>query len=265
MKLKKLFISAVIAVAAITFSGCFDRGLSYDPWVDLSNHFDLGKVEIMEAGYCRFNSFELCEGLTPYRNERLNDQEYTATVLGRNVLLRSEPKISPRTVRGSVNTGDIISVLRASEFMNGKFWNYVYVSSGRSAGKYGYICTDYLIEQEQYRVLSTHVFASRNSNLSDRAESKYLNAISSILLKLKVDEYCRNISADVVDAQAYGNQAIVAFRICNFDVRENDSLLAFVQFIQNENDFVVLGVVPGRTVHSIQPHPNGSYTIEYVL
>lgn len=260
--LAKVMRVAVVAIAVFALAGCGNSGLTYKPWADLSEHYDLSKIDISEDGYCSFNSYDLCQGLKPYRNERLNDNEYVATVLGRNVLLRSEPRISPRTVLGSVNTGDVISVLRASEFMNGKFWNYVQVTSGRNTGRFGYICTDYLIEQEQYRALCAYVF-SPQSNLSAYAESKYLNAISDILLKLNVNAYRPNLLVNVIDAKDFGNRVVVAFEIRDLGFKENDTLLALVQFVHGENDFVVIGVLPGRYLDDVSPSPNGSYTVYF--
>ena len=258
MKLKNLFIAVFVAVATLSFTGCFG-GSDYEPWKDMSDYFDLEQIQPSGHMY-HFNSYDLCKGKTPYRNERLNSNEYSATVLGINVLLRSDCVISPRTRIGSVNTGDIISVQGRSEYSNGKFWNRVYVSSGLNAGRSGYICTDYLIGQDQYEALRKYVFSPK-SNILPTAESKYLNAISAILLKLDVNSYNPNLLVDVIDVDFWAKKTVVSFRIYDMNLKENASLLAFVEFTSGENDYTVFGIVPGSNVRSITPCPNGSYDI----
>ena len=258
---------AVVALAAVTLCGCGNLGAGtsskYAPWTDLSNHYNLDKINV-SGDACNFNSYELSQGLTPYTNKRLNNNEYFATVLGQKVLLRSEPKISPRTVKGSVNTGDVITVQGIpAVYVNGKFWNAVYVSSGYYAGSHGYICNDYLIEQEKYQVLRDYVFSSYQSNITIQTESKYLNAIGDILLKLNVNKTHPNLSVNLVDVNTWGNKVVTVFNICNWGVQENNSLLAYVEFTQGTNDFVVLGIVPGRAARGIMLMPNGSYEIHF--
>ena len=92
---------AVVAIAVVALCGCNGFGSSssskYAPWTDLSMHYNLDKINV-SGDACHFNSYELSQGLAPYTSKRLNNNEYFATVLGQKVLLRSEPKISPKTV-----------------------------------------------------------------------------------------------------------------------------------------------------------------------
>ena len=50
----------------------------------------------------------------------------------------------------------------------------------------------------------------------------------------------------------------------DMNMAKNSTLLAFVLFFNNNNDYVVLGVVPGSEVNQIDPNPNGSYDIYFV-
>ena len=265
--LTKVMRVAVVAIAAISLSACDLFGvkgwLTYAPWTDLSNHFNLGEINV-SGNACDFNSYEISKGLTPYTNKRLGENEYFATVLGQNVLLRSEPRISPRTVKGAVNTGDIITVHGIpAVYVNGKYWNSVYVNSGYYAGKYGYICNDYLIEQDKYQVLRDYVFSSYQSNITLKTESKYLNAIGDILLKLNVNKTHPNLSVNLVDTSRWGGQVITTFNICNWGIDKNNSLLAYVLFTEGSNDYVVLGIVPGKSAGGIMLMDDGSFEIHF--
>ena len=255
--------SAVIIIAALVLVGCGSSSLSYEPWTDLSNHFNLDAIEA--SGYqARFNSYDISQGREPYVSQLLDDREYFVTVLGTNVVLRSQPKVSAATKIGTVNTGDVLTTRGSSVYFNDKYWNYVYVSSGRSAGRYGYVCTDYIIEQEKYKVVREYVFTSR-SNMSIKTESKYLNAIGDILLKLNVNRYHPNLLVELHDTARWHQHDIVTFRITDINSRQNNSLLAVVQFTQGTNDYVVLGVVPGSHIYDVSPMPNGSYDIHFSI
>jgi len=260
--------SAVIIIAALALFACGGSPLSskssspYEPWPDLSHHFDLEKVNHTDAG-CHFNTYELCQGKIPYVSNLVSDSEYNATVLGTNVVLRSQPAVSRHTKIGSVNTGDVLSAKGAATFINGKYWNYVYVSSGRSAGRSGYICSDYIIEQEKYRMVNQYVLNS-NSNMNIKTESKYLNAIGDILLKLNVNRTNPNLFVQLCNTAVWGQHVVATFKIEDMNIQgKNRALLAFVQFTQGTNDYVVLGIVPGSHAFSVSPNGNGSYSIHF--
>ena len=260
-----------VVIAAILLCGCQGKDKKsqeaptspYAPWQDLSAYFDLSKVlsADKELNLYFFNSADLCQGKLPFRNERLNDNAYSATVLGLNVLLRSQPIISQRTVRGSVNTGDVISVEGYSEYHNGKYWNKVQVLSGYSAGKTGYICTDYLIAQDQFQILHNYVFDSPFSNVSVRDESKYLNAISAVLLKLDVATKRQQLAVNFIDVKRFGTYEVVTFQLRDLNATSNNTLLAFIQFEYGKNDYRVIGVVPGTFANDMQRLNNGAYEI----
>jgi hypothetical protein len=91
-----------------------------------------------------------------------------------------------------------------------------------------------------------------------------LNAISSVLIKLNVNHYHPQLAVNVNDVKVWGRYAVVAFQIKNPNISENNSLLAFVQFTEGENDYVVLGIVPGFAARDMMMMPNGSYDIYYV-
>lgn len=255
--------SAVVIIAALAFISCGSSSLSYAPWTDLSNHFDLQTVEYSND-MAHFNSYDISQGKEPYVSHLLDDREYFATVLGTNVVLRSQPKVSKTTKIGVVNTGDVLTAKGASVYFNGKYWNYVYVNSGYSAGCEGYVCTDYLIEQEKYKVVNEHIFASL-SNMSIKTESKYLNAIGDVLLKLNANRLHQNLLVELHYTTKWHHNDIVGFRITDINSQENNSLLAIVQFTTETNDYVVLGIVPGNHIYDVTPQPNGSYDIRFAI
>lgn len=260
---------AVLASVAVLFGACSGGDDIYSPWPSLSRYFNTDKITISNnTGY--FNTSELCAGKELYVRKPFSDGEYTATVLGMNVVLRSRPAITPTTKRGNVQTGDFVRVLGPAEYnmSNNKYWNYVEVLSGRCQGFTGYICNDFLISQEKYNAFQDYVFGSwkGGSNISYRhTESKYLNAISDVLLKFDVSSRSPQLTIRLLDAKRFGAKMVTTFQIHDLNMGENDTMLAFIEFTQGTNEFTVLGVVPGKYQTSIIPMGYGSYNIQYVL
>lgn len=236
--------------------------LRYTPWVDLSRHFNLGKVRPADNGLYRFNSLDISYNKALFAGERLDDSEYNATVLGTKVFLRSQPVISNHTSRGFLNTGDKLTVMNHIGFMNGKYWDFVYVNTGNSRGMEGYVCSDFVVSQEQAEVILGYLFR-QGSNLDISTPSKILRAAADVLLKFEVNKRHQNIMVQLLDSVVYDNHTIVTYRFRDLDVSNNNSMLAVVQFFNSNNDFVVLGIVPGNNVYNIVRNTNGSYDVYF--
>ena len=265
--LHKVVAVAVLASVAFSFSSCkaLPKRDLYEPWPSLSKYFDLDKVSFSN-NIGHFNTYEISK--ERYERKPIDWGDYTATVLGMGVLLRSQPIISPYTRLGSVNTGDFVEIIGPAEYnpSNGKWWNRVQVQSGVCQGYSGYICNDYLISQEKYYAFERYVFPYQGSNISYRnTDSKYLNAISDVLLKFEVNQRNPQLYIQLKNVKNIGYKQVVTFQIYDMLMRRNNSMLAFIEFVHGENNFVVLGVVPGSNVCSIEPTPNGSYDISYYL
>ena len=112
-------------------------------------------------------------------------------------------------------------------------------------------------------MLQKYIFAG-NSNMNTKTQSKYLNAIATVLLNLEGHKRYPNLEVTMLDTTVLGYNTIVTYRIHDMNMAKNSTLLAFVLFFNNNNDYVVLGVVPGSEVNQIDPNPNGSYDIYFV-
>lgn len=266
-----LLLSALFAVALIGGGAFIILGASesdveeshgYAPWVDLTSHFNLDKV-VDSDGHSHFNSYELTHECLPISRELIVEDEYDAVVLGTGVWVRSYPQLKKRFQRCQVKTGDLLHVTRSAGYQSGGYWSYVKVNSGRRAGKEGYIPNDYIIEQEKYDLLQRYVLTG-STNMNHRTPSKYLNAIATVLMKLEANTRHPNLDVAQLDVSPFKQQTIVTFGISDRNVAENNSLLAFVQFYNNNNDFVILGIVPGKVVNQVSQNPNGSYDIYYI-
>ena len=266
-------ISTLFAVALIT-GGAFiilngsntdtDTEVhGYAPWGDLSAYYNLDAVVEEESGLCRFNTYELTHDRLALRREHVADGEYSAVVLGTGVWVRSYPQLKNRTKRCQVQTGDKLLVTRSAGYSDGSYWSYASVLSGRRAGKEGYISNDYIIEQEKFDVLQRYILAG-GSNMNAATPAKYLNAIATVLCKLNVHKRYPNLVVSILDTAVVGNNMVVTYKVHDLNVVNNSTLLVFVQFFGNNNDYIVLGVVPGTSVNHITPNVNGSYDMYYV-
>ena len=265
-------LSAIFAVALIA-GGAFiilngsdsDSDVEvhgYAPWADLGAYYNLDAV-VEEAGFNRFNTYELTHDRLALRREHIVEGEYSAVVLGTGVWVRSYPQLKNRTKRCQVQTGDKLLVTRSAGYSDGSYWSYASVLSGRRAGKEGYISNDYIIEQEKFDVLQRYIL-SGGSNMNVATPAKYLNAIATVLVKLNVHKRYPNLLVSMLDTAVLGKNVIVTYKIHDQNVVNNSTLLVFVQFFGNNNDYIVLGVVPGTSVNHITPNVNGSYDMYYV-
>lgn len=251
-----------IICSTLILSGCFQKKFTWAPWTDLSDYYNLESIERMDGDICKFNSYTYSQGKLTYASRHIDDREYNAIVLGTSVWIRSQPAISPYTAKCQVQTGDKLTVLHSAGYINGKYWSYVYINSGYNAGYNGYVCTDYIVEQNRYEMLQNYVFGA-NSGLSLQTESKYLHAIADILIKFNANKYHPNLSVSLIDTTPTGEHIIATYRIRNYDIGENNSMLAVVQFFPDNNDFVVLGIVPGSGLRDINKRFDGSHDVYF--
>ena len=261
-----LFALGIIAAGAhIILSGSSEEEatkLSYAPWPDLGEHYNLSYVNMLEDGVSHFNSFEISQGCIPFTGDFSADGEYDATVIGTGVWVRSYPRLNNRYKRCQVRNGDQITVLRSMGNTDGKTWCYAKINSGRRAGKEGFICTDYIIEQGRYDLLKRYVLDAE-CNVDLKSPTKYLRSIAAVMSKLDVNQETRNLSVMMLDEATFDQQTIVTFQLRDHNIADNGSLLAFVLFFDHNDDFVVLGIVPGNDINSILPNQNHSYDIYY--
>lgn len=236
--------------------------LSYEPWADLSNHYDLSNVKMLEDGLSHFNSVEISEGCVPFTSGQSVAGEYDATIIGTGVWVRSYAKLKPKYKLCQVNTGDRISVQRTVGHADGKTWCYAKIKSGRCAGFEGFICTDYVMEQRAYDLLK-HYVLDADTNMSLKTPTKYLRSVAALLSKLDVNMQTRRLSVTMLDDEAFDEQSILTLKLHDHNLANNSSLLAFILFSKHNDDFVVLGIVPGNSINSIHLNPNGSYDIYY--
>lgn len=265
------FIAVVFALGAIA-GGAFiimsgtdmveDNAIRYEPWVDLGEHYDLSKIKLLEDDVYYFNSYDLSGGRIPFTAYRSSDEGFEATVLGTGVWIRSYPQLKNRTKRCQVQTGDQLTVIRKSDYMDGKNWYYVKVRSGRCAGAEGYICADYVIEQRAYNLLQSFVF-NGSSNLNIKSPTPYLRALATVLVRLVGDKTNVNLNVQMLDTTIYERHTIVSFQVRDLSLAANSSLLVFVQYLDKSEDFTVIGVVPGNDVNTIIHNSNCSFDIYY--
>ena len=267
MKTKHLLLVAIVALAMLSSCKGSDEKtveLSYAPWSDLSVHFDLTKVRPLNgSNMLTFNSYDLTHGRLPMTSDRLSQGEYNAVILGTGVWMRSQPVVTGATKLLQLNTGRRFVVTQHNFFANGRYWHYGFVvSPSTGMYQYGFVCSDYVVGLEQYEVVKKYVF-SQTSNLNYLTSSKILHAVADVLLKFNVDRSMPNLSVVMLNEYPFGHHTIVAYQIRDYSMPYNNCMLAIVQFNNNTNDFIVLGVVPGNAVNQVQPNANGSYDIYF--
>jgi len=255
-------LRAECSVADKTMEVASSQYYGYSSWADLSAYFNLSYVRHEGGGLRSFNNAQLSRGRAPFESNLLDGREYYAAIVGTNVWVRSDAYISQSTQICKINTGDRLTVLRSSFYSGGRYWCYVKVISGRHSGTYGYVCSDYIVTEEQYDVLSRYVFG-RSSNLGVRNLSKELCAVADVLLRMGANNRYYDLSVTKGATRTLGGVTVVAYHIYNRSVSSNNSMLAVVRYTDSSNNYVVLGVVPGSSLSGVERNYDGSYEIYY--
>lgn len=267
MKIRNLFIMAFAAVMMFTScGGVVETGpeLSYAPWLDLNSHYNLETVTKLEgSNTLKFNSYQISQGRIPFVSDRLENGEYAARILGTGVSMRSKPIVANYNKRATLNTGHSLMVTQHNLFSNGRYWCYCYFRyPGEDVYEKGYVCSDYIVSAEQYEMVYKYLF-QQGSNLSIKTPSKMLRAAADVLLKLQADIRHPNLSVQMLNSINHGEHTIVTYQIRDLGIIQNNTLLAVVQFFNNNNDFVVLGVVPGTMINNVMRNADGSYDVYF--
>ncbi|MBQ2784024.1 MAG: hypothetical protein IJE99_03400 [Alistipes sp.] len=234
----------------------------YSSWADFSEYFNLAYVRHDRGGLKSFNSSQLSAGKPRFVSDLLDRSEYYGAIVGTNVWVRRQPVISQTTQMFKVNTGDRVLVLRSSFYNGGRLWCYVRIVSGPHSYSEGYICSDYVVVQREYDVLSRFVIG-RSPNIGIANKSRELCAVANLLLYMCADERYDNLTVSKGQTFKFGSTSLVAYRIYNSSVSYNNSILAVVLFDGDRNDYLVLGVVPGTTFDMAMRNYDGSYEIYY--
>lgn len=270
MRHKLLFVAVLASLSMLTACLEFKHkapeapSLSYAPWVDLNMHFNLESVQKLEGGNSfKFNSYEIAQSRVPWTSDRLDNSEYSAKILGTGVSMRTQPVVAYYTKCETLNTGHSLMVTQHNQYYNGRYWCYCYFRyPGTDVYQRGYVCSDYIVSAEQYDMVSTYLF-KQGSNLNIQTPSKFLRAAADVLLKLEADKRRPNLSMQMLSNVNYGEHTIATYQVRDFGSAQNNTLLAVVQFFNNNNDFLVLGVVPGVAVNNVLRNANGSYDVYF--
>ncbi len=269
MKHKLLFVAVLASLSMLAACNFIEKSpkgavVSYAPWADLNIHFDLNAVQKLEGGNSlKFNSYEIAQSRVPWTSDRLDNAEYSAKVLGTGVSMRSQPVIASYTQRNVLNTGYSLTVTKHNEYHNGRYWCYCYTMfPGADWYERGYVCSDYIVSAEQYEMVYAYLF-KQGSNLSIQTPSKFLRAAADVLLKFEADKRHPNLSVQMLSNVNYGEHTIATYQIRDLGLAQNNTMLAVVQFFNNNNDFIVLGVVPGVAVNNVLRNADGSYDVYF--
>ena len=243
-----------VALVALVFCNASASAQQFYPWNNLSNYFNLNALYSNGSSYM-FNTYSLA-GNWNMTNEQVSG-EYYGVILGTNVWVRSQPYLSQSTQLCKVNTGDRLLIVGDGGYNNGKHWTRVRLADGYYAGSYGYICSDYIIDQEMYNILCRYVF--QRSNMSVANKSQHLHAVATVIRNLGANNYSPYQISVTKLSTSYSE--LIAFRITNNSFSYNTSMLAFVKCSSNSNNYKVVAIVPGYSINYVTRLSNGTYDI----
>ena len=230
------------------------RTFDYGSWSDLNRFFNADAVSMLDLGRYMVNTSELCYSEHRWSKPSLDRSATEAYVY-------AHPSLRIRTAPSTSATSTIIngllygSKVRIIERVNNE-WVEVEVISGdfehpdaQSAyiGLRGYVNTQFLTTEKMFNIMDRHVTPSvERRNIFN--ETKWRRAMTDILYALGVTPASPVVDIDVV-AKFERREIPESLLVLHVNSSEdNVELLAFVEFYDADEEYRILGVVPGTGI-----------------
>lgn len=230
------------------------RTFDYGAWSDLNGYFNADAVSMLDLGRYMVNTEELC-----YTEHRWSKPSLDRSAT--EAMVYAHPSLRIRTAPSTSGTSTIIngllygSKVRIIERVNND-WAEVEVLSGdfehpdsESAyiGLRGYVHTQFLTTEKMFNIMNRHVTPS-----VERREvfnqTKWRRAMTDILYALGATPVSPVIDIDIA-AKFERREIPESLLVLHINSsEENVELLAFVEFYESDEEYRILGIVPGTGV-----------------
>lgn len=246
----------------------------YGKWNDLNEFFDAETIGMLDRGKYTVNTVELCRNAHSWRKATIGKNEKTAIVFAHPSLrIRNYPASDSRsTVLNGLGYGCKVRIV---EVVDGDWAKVEYISgelddmsaATSSAGLTGYVSTSFLINEKLFRIMDRHITASDD----DRAEfdvSKWRRATTYLIYALGATATSPKIDVEVEEVWTYEDdntgEELESLVIFGLERKDCDvELLAFVEFFAEDEEYRILGIVPGSSILNVKMLGSGNYDIIY--
>lgn len=240
---------------------CFD----YGPWNDLNDYFDYNNVGMLGHNRFTFRTSELCVNAHNWRKPSLAKGETEAYVF-------ATPELVIRTEHPSNHDSFIVNglcygvKLRVLEVYDDNYAKVEYLEGETrhpiEDGLVGYVSTEFIASAKNFDLMSRYVLTDEAAQNSFKV-SKWRLAAADVMYAVGATRAKANVSIaiDKVVVVKSDKESVVVFGITRDD--SDVKLLAIVEFFGADNEYRILGIIPGEKVEDVRFYSTGDYAVIY--
>lgn len=251
----------VVEEEVIEEDPCFD----YGPWNDLNDYFDYNSVGMLARDRFTFRTSELCVNVHKWRKPSLAKGETEAYVFATpELVIRSEHPSDPDSF---IINGLCYGVkLRVLEVFDDNYAKVEYLEGETihpvEDGLIGYVSTEYIASPKSFDLMSRYVLTDAAAKESFKV-SKWRLAAADVMYAVGATRAQANLSiaVDKVVVVESDKESVVVFGIKRDD--SDVKLLAIVEFFGADNEYRILGIIPGEKVEDVRFYSTGDYAVRY--
>lgn len=237
----------------------------YGPWTDLNDYFDYNNVGMLARDRFTFRTSELCVNVHNWKSPLLASGESEAYVFATpELVIRSEhPDNKKSLIINGLCYGVKVRVLEECadnivkvEYIEGETKHPV------DGSLVGYVSREYLTSKRVFDIMNRYVLPSEAAEARFRV-SKWRLSAADIIYAVGATPDGPNIAIDVekVVVVERDKESVVVFGIERED--SDIKLLAVVEFFAADNEYRILGIVPGESVEDVRFYSSGDYVVRY--
>lgn len=237
----------------------------YGPWNDLNYYFDCNNVGMLARDRFTVRTSELCVNTKNWRSPLLASGEREAYVFATPELcIRTEHPSNPKSyIVNGLCYGVKVRVLEECadniakvEYVSGQTKHPI------DGSLVGYVSREYLTSERVYNLMNRYVLPSEAAEARFKV-SKWRLAAADIISAVGATPDGPNITIDVekVVVVERDKESVVVFGLTRED--SDVKLLAIVEFFAADNEYRILGIIPGEMVEDVRFYNTGDYVVRY--
>lgn len=240
-------------------------GFDYGPWNDLNDYFDYNNVGMLGHDRYTFRTSELCVNAHKWRKPSLAKGETEAYVFATpELVIRTEHPSNPDSF---IVNGLCYGVkLRVLEIYDDNYAKVEYLEGETrhpiEDDLVGYVSTEFIASATNFDLMSRYVLTDESAQKSFSV-SKWRLAAADVMYAVGATRAKANVSiaVDKVVVVKSDKESVVVFGIKRDD--SDVKLLAVVEFFGADNEYRILGIIPGEKVEDVRFYSTGDYAVIY--
>ena len=237
----------------------------YGPWNDLNYYFDCNNVGMLARDRFTVRTNELCVNAKNWRSPLLASGEHEAYVFATPELcIRTEHPSNPKSyIVNGLCYGVKVRVLEECADNIAKVEYVCGETKHPVEGELvGYVSREYLTSERIYNIMNRYVLPSEAAEARFKV-SKWRLAAADIISAVGATPNGPNITIDVekVVVVEKDKESVVVFGLERED--SDVKLLAIVEFFAADNEYRILGIIPGERVEDVRFYNTGDYAVRY--